>query len=85
MNLYRLEAILSSTPVSSFSANFEFVAEHDNEARELVLAFSRVCQPMAHGPLYCIGESKNIDGLDAIYPHPDEKDWRPVSLEVQRL
>ena len=83
--LYRLEVALAGNPNAVFSATFDFVAEDDREAQELVTAFARVTQPVGVGPLNCVGESEMMDGLEVQKPFDDEKDYRFVPLEVVRL
>jgi hypothetical protein len=78
MKLYRLSATLTD-----LDFKFEFAARDDNEARELVAAFSRVCQPMSHGPLEIIGTEKDWGGLTLI--DRDETKAITIPLDIEHL
>lgn len=77
MRLYRLE-----TMIGMASYTFEFVAESDNKARELVHCFSAVVHPLSCGPLSMIGESDSRHGFEAI--NVDHGNARLIPLEVLR-
>jgi hypothetical protein len=85
MKLYQLEVTLQATPVAMLKSLYEFVASDDEDARTCVGYFSRVCQPINCGPLMCVGEKRNFEGIEAICRFDNESDHRVVPLEIQPL
>jgi hypothetical protein len=85
VNLYQLEVILQGTPMAVLKSLYEFVASDDEDARTCVGYFSRVTHPVSCGPLMCVGEKKDFQGIEAIYRFENESDYRPVPLEIKEL
>lgn len=84
-NLYKLQVTLAWTHHSHFGGVFEFIAADDDEARALVKAFARVCQPGTYGPLDCVGETETRDGITAVWRRDDESEHRMVPMEIVEL